>query len=85
MGRPVRVFDPAERLQILSQARLDSVAEYGVRAFADYRGSAETNAEMYGQLLALELILGAEPQFVAIARYTQTIARRPSAPLGKEK
>jgi S-adenosylmethionine-dependent methyltransferase len=84
-GRPVRVFDPAERLQILSQARLDSVAEYGVRVFADYRGSAETNAEMYGQLLALELILGAEPQFAVIARYTQTIARRSSAPLGKEK
>jgi S-adenosylmethionine-dependent methyltransferase len=78
-GKPVRVFDPADVLQMLAQAELGLVAEYGVRVFSDYLDSADPNDETYRQLLELELTLGARPQFAAIARYIQMIARPSNA------
>jgi S-adenosylmethionine-dependent methyltransferase len=83
-GKPVRLFDSGDGLQMLSQARLGLVAEYGVRVFSDYLGSADPNDETYRQLLELELILGARPQFAAIARYLQMIARLSSGSPGEE-
>ena len=83
-GKPVRVFDSADGLQMLSQARMGVVAEYGVRVFSDYMDWADPNDETYRQLLELELILGARPQFAAIARYLQMIARRSSGSPGED-
>jgi len=79
-GKPVRVFDPKEVLDMLDGAGLRAVGQYGVRVFSDYRGSNDpTGKADYQQLLELELILGAQPKFAAIARYTHLIARRSSA------
>lgn len=80
-GKPTRVFDSTETFQMLAHAGLQVVAEYGVRVFSDYRGSADQNAQTYRQLFELELILGKLPQFAAIARYTQTIASLSRPPL----
>jgi hypothetical protein len=78
-GMRVRVFDRVEVFQMLSQANLGVVAEYGVRVFSDYRDPADPDPETYRQIFELEFTLGALPQFAAIARYTQMIARHSSA------
>lgn len=78
-GRPVRVFDPADVVQMLAKANLDVVTECGVRVFSDYRDLADPDPETYRQLLELEFTLGSQPQFAAIARYIQIIARHSSA------
>jgi S-adenosylmethionine-dependent methyltransferase len=78
-GMPVRVFDRQEVFEMFADANLRIAAERGVRVFSDYRESAETDTETYRQIMELESILGARPQFAAIARYIQIIARRSSA------
>lgn len=74
-GKPARLFDPPDVVQILAQAALRVDAEYGVRVFSDYRDGAEPDRETYRQLLELECTLGTRPQFTAIARYIQMIAQ----------
>lgn len=78
-GKPVRVFDPAEILDMLAPAGLAVVAEHGVRVFSDYLDSENLDGQAHRQLLELESILGSRGQFAAIARYMQMIARRSSA------
>ena len=78
-GEPVRLFDPAEVIVMLFKADLSAVARYGVRVFSDYRDSAEPDPQTYRQLLALELALASRPQFAAVARYIQLIARHSNA------
>jgi hypothetical protein len=47
--------------------------------FSDYLDPKDLSDEAaYRQILELELILGAQPAFAGIARYTQWIARRSS-------
>jgi hypothetical protein len=58
---------------------LDIIEEFGVRVFSDYMDSTNVNAESYRKVLELELILGSQPQFAAIARYLQVIARPSNA------
>ena len=84
-GEPVRLFDPSDVVQMLTQADLGVVAGYGVRVFSDYRDSAEPDPETYRQLLELEFTLGTRPQFAAIARYIQMIARDSGALQVREK
>lgn len=74
-GAPVRLFDPADIRAMLQGAGLKVIAEYGVRIVSDYVDSDAMTDESYGRLLDLELLLGAQPQFAGIARYTQFIAR----------
>lgn len=74
-GKPVRVFDGADAIQMLAQANLGVVAEYGVRVFSDYRDLGDPDTETYRHLLEVEFTLGSQPQFAAIARYIQIIAR----------
>jgi S-adenosylmethionine-dependent methyltransferase len=78
-GKPVRVFDPADVIQMLAKTNLAVVAERGVRVFSDYRDLADPDPESYSQLLELEFTLGAQPQFSAIAHYIQIIARHSGA------
>ena len=79
-GKPVRVFGPKDVMEMLSGAGLHVEAQYGVRVFSDYFDQKDLTSEAsYRQLLELELLLGAQPNFAAIARYTQVIARHSSA------
>jgi hypothetical protein len=82
---PVRVFGPADIHGMLTSASLEIVAEHGVRVFSDYVGSDDMTDERYRQVFELELTLGARPEFAAIARYTQVIARRSSASSSKQR
>jgi ubiquinone/menaquinone biosynthesis C-methylase UbiE len=84
-GEPVRVFDPADLRCMMECAGLQVVAERGVRIVADYMdGRALTNGD-YGQLQKLELLLGAKPEFAAVARYTQFIARASAPSAGAQQ
>ena len=78
-GKPVRMFDPADVVQMLVEANLGVVAKRGVRVFSDYREMADPDHETYLGLLELEFTLGSLPQFAAIARYIQIIARHSRA------
>jgi len=82
-GEPVRLFAPAEVGDMLARAGLEVVAEHGVRVFSDYIGTEEMAGEFYDAVFELELKLGAGPEFAAIARYLQVIARRTTAPSSK--
>jgi S-adenosylmethionine-dependent methyltransferase len=73
-GIPVRLFEPATVLRMVEEVGLYVVADYGVRVVSDYLGIDELTDAAYRRLVDLELSLGAQPQFAAIARYTQVIA-----------
>lgn len=75
-GEPVRVFAPAEVRDFLVRASLEVLAEHGVRVVFDYLGPEDLTDAAYSQIFELESALGARPEFAAIARYTQVIARR---------
>jgi S-adenosylmethionine-dependent methyltransferase len=78
-GKPVRLLEPADVVQVLSKANLQVVAQRGVRVFSDYRRMTDPDPETYLRLLELEFTLGFQPQFAAIARYLQIIARHSGA------
>ncbi len=80
-GEPVRVFDFAEVRDLLTRAGLEVVAEHGVRVFFDYMNLENLTDASYPQIFELESTLGARPEFAAIARYIQVIARRSAPPL----
>jgi hypothetical protein len=70
------VFTPRELRDMLDSAGLNTLAEFGIRVFSDYLPEQFVSAgPNYSALLALERKLGAQPDFAAIARYTQLIAR----------
>jgi S-adenosylmethionine-dependent methyltransferase len=78
-GEPVRVFDPADLRDFVRRSGLQIVAERGVRVVSDYLECRARTEDGYKRLQELELQLGAQQQFAAIARYTQIIARRAEA------
>lgn len=78
-GNRIRVFAPAEVREMLARAGLEVVGEHGVRVFFDYVGIENPTDETYSQIFELESELGARPEFFAIARYIQVIARRSGA------
>jgi len=83
-GEPVRIFAPEDVCGMLANAGLRAVAEQGVRVFSDYLDLPDdVTGDAYQQVFELERTLGAQPEFAAIARYTQVIARRSSASSGK--
>ena len=82
---PVRLFAPMDIRSMLAKAGLGVVAEHGVRVFSDYlRLTGDLTSEAFEQLFELELALGAQPQFAAVARYIQLIARCSSASSDEE-
>jgi len=83
-GEFVRVFDPEEVRDLLARASLEVVAENGVRVFFDYLGLENPAEATYSQIFELESALGVRPEFAAIARYIQVIARRSCASSSKE-
>ena len=75
-GNRMRLFAPADVHEMLARAGLEIVAEHGVRVFFDYLALQSPTEETYSQIFELESTLGARPEFFAIARYIQLIARR---------
>ncbi len=72
----VALFTPAELRRMVSDARLEVIAEHGIRVFSDYLSRDRLNDPgSYRLLLALEEKLGKQPDFAAIARYLQMIVR----------
>jgi len=73
---PVRVFALTEVLDLLTRAGLEVVVERGVRVFSDYVDLENLTDAAFSQIFELESALGVRPEFAAIARYIQVIARR---------
>jgi S-adenosylmethionine-dependent methyltransferase len=82
-GKPMRVFDPADLHELIARSGLEVVAQHGVRVFFDYLGLENPTDATYSQIFELESMLGARPEFSAIARYIQAIARRTGASSSK--
>jgi len=82
-GEEVCVFTAAEIRDLLVQAGLEVVAEDGVRVFFDYLGLENLTGATYAEIFELESTVGARPEFSAIARYIQAIARRSGASSNK--
>lgn len=75
-GGSVRLFT-AERLKrMLAAASLVITAERGVRVMSDYLPPQVSRAAEYERIFELERKLGRRPEFTAVARYIQYIARR---------
>jgi 2-polyprenyl-3-methyl-5-hydroxy-6-metoxy-1,4-benzoquinol methylase len=76
----LRVFALEEVRDWLTRAGLVVVAEQGVRVFFDYIDLENPADAAYAQIFELESALGVRPEFAAIARYIQVIARRSARP-----
>jgi SAM-dependent methyltransferase len=76
-GGPARLYDASTLAALAEGAGLRVLAVRGVRVVADYLpASLSDTPEAYARLLSFERTLGARPEFAAVARYTQIIARR---------
>jgi S-adenosylmethionine-dependent methyltransferase len=76
-GGRVRLFSSDDTQRMLKAAPLTLVAERGVRVVADYLPPALSRDGEYQRILELERKLGMRPEFAAVARYSQCLARRP--------
>lgn len=77
-GGPARLFDAETLNDLAAGAGLETVAVRGVRVVADYLPpSVSGTEELYARLLRFEMRLGARPDFAAVARYAQLVARAP--------
>jgi S-adenosylmethionine-dependent methyltransferase len=75
-GGPARLYDARVLSALADGAGLTVLAERGVRVVADYLpASLSDTPDAYARLLSFERTLGARPDFAAVARYTQIIAR----------
>jgi S-adenosylmethionine-dependent methyltransferase len=79
-GNRTSVFAPADLQDLIARAGLDVVAQHGVRVFSDYVAQEKLTDAAFSQIFELESTLGARPDFYAIARYIQVIARCASDP-----
>jgi hypothetical protein len=65
-------------------ASLAVAAERGVRVISDYLPPQISRREEYERIFELERKLGSRPEFAAVARYIQIIARHSCASSSKE-
>ncbi len=79
-GGKVRLFTPTGVRTMLNAEWLAVTAERGVRVLADYLPPRVSRSSEYERILALERKLGNRPEYVAVARYTQFLARRRENP-----
>jgi S-adenosylmethionine-dependent methyltransferase len=82
-GGRVRLFSNDYMQRMLKAASLTLIVERGVRVVADYLPPGVSRDAEYQRILKLERKLGMRPEFAAVARYRQCLARRPDP--GKEK
>ena len=83
-GGPVRLFTPEGLRAMTKEASLEVAAERGVRVISDYLPPQVSRSEEYERIFELERKLGTRPEFAAVARYIQVIARRSCASSSKE-
>jgi len=83
-GGRVRLFSNDYMQRMLKAASLTLIAERGVRVVADYLPPAVSRDAEYQRILELERKLGMRPEFAAVARYRQCLARRPD-PVKEER
>jgi SAM-dependent methyltransferase len=75
-GGPATLYDARTLGELATRAGLKVIAARGVRVVADYLpASLSGTPDAYARLLSFESTLGARPEFAAVARYTQIIAR----------
>ena len=77
-GGNVRLFQPDRLPTMLREASLAIAAQRGVRIIADYLPPQVSRSAEYERIFGLERQLGSRPEFAAVARYTQCLARRAS-------
>jgi S-adenosylmethionine-dependent methyltransferase len=80
----VRLFGNDYMQSMLKAASLTLIVERGVRVVADYLPPAVSRGAEYQRILELERKLGMRPEFAAVARYRQCLARRPG-PVKEER
>jgi S-adenosylmethionine-dependent methyltransferase len=74
-GGRVRLFT-LDSLQVMMKgASLAVAAERGIRVISDYLPAQVSRREEYERIFELERKLGSQPEFAAVARYIQIIAR----------
>jgi S-adenosylmethionine-dependent methyltransferase len=74
-GGKVRLFTAKTLRTMLEDASFEVIAERGVRVVSDYLPAKISRSGEYERIFELERKLGVQPEFAAIARYTQCIAR----------
>ena len=74
-GARVRLFTSNSLQAMLKAASLTVTAERGVRVMSDYLPPQVSLSVEYEQIFELERKLGSRPEFAAVARYTQCLAR----------
>jgi S-adenosylmethionine-dependent methyltransferase len=71
----VRLFTAEGLRKMLADASASIVAQRGVRVLSDYLSSNISRIENYQKIFELERKLGSRPEFAAVARYMQCLAR----------
>jgi hypothetical protein len=74
-GGRVRLFTSDNLQAMLTEASVAVIAERGVRVLADYLPSRVSRSADYERIFELERKLGSRPEYAAVARYTQCLAR----------
>jgi len=74
-GGKVRLFTPNTLQAMLTPASLLVTAQRGVRVLSDYLPPRVSLDAEYERIFELELKLARRPEFAAVARYTQSLAR----------
>jgi S-adenosylmethionine-dependent methyltransferase len=74
-GGRVRLFRPDRLRTMLAEASLAGMAERGVRVLADYLPPRVSRTADYERIFELERKLGIRPEYAAVSRYTQCLAR----------
>ena len=72
----MRLFTSDSLRAMLKEAALASIAERGVRVLADYLPPRVSRSADYDRIFELERKLGSRPEYAAVSRYTQWLARR---------
>ena len=83
-GGKVRLFSNDSMQRMLKAASLTLIVERGVRVVADYLPPQVSRDAKYQRIFELERKLGMRPEFAAVARYRQCLARRPD-PVKEER
>ncbi len=78
-GGRVRLFTLNDVRVMTKEASLAVAAERGVRVISDYLPSQVSRCGEYERVFQLERKLGTRPEFAAVARYIQIIARHSSS------
>jgi S-adenosylmethionine-dependent methyltransferase len=74
-GGSVRLFTSDSMRAMLAEASLAAIAERGVRVIADYLPPRVSRSADYERIFELERKLGSRPEYAAVSRYIQCLAR----------